>query len=75
MIPDVRGSYKVAVQDQANELGIHVGISPDNYGGGLGFGDERVVRFTFPEKTVSEELAKKLIGEGPDSDEDGGACR
>jgi hypothetical protein len=59
------------VVDQANELGIHVGISPDNYGGGLGFGDERVVRFTFPEKTVSEELAKKLIGEGPDSDEDG----
>jgi hypothetical protein len=59
------------VVDQANEVGIYAEISPDNYGGGLGFGDERVVRFIFPEKTVSEELAKKLIGEGPGSSEDG----
>jgi hypothetical protein len=47
------------VVDQANDLGIHVDLSPEQTG--LGFGDERVVRFTFPEKTVSEEHAKKLI--------------
>ena len=54
-----------SVVDQANDLGIHVDLSPEQTG--LGFGDERVVRFTFPEKTVSKELAKKLIGSDPDS--------
>jgi hypothetical protein len=57
------------IVDQANDLGIYVDLSPQQTG--LAFGDERVVRFTFPEKTVSEELARKLIGDGPDSNEDG----
>ena len=53
------------IVDQANDLGIYVELSPEQTG--LGFGDERIARFTFPEKTVSPELAKKLIGSDPDS--------
>lgn len=57
------------IVDQANKLGIYVELSPNQTG--LAYGDERVVRFTFPEKTVSENLAKKLIGEAPDSNDAG----
>jgi hypothetical protein len=52
------------VVNEANKLGIYVEESPEQTG--LAFGDERVVRFTFPDAKVSEELAKKLVGSAPD---------